>query len=152
MRLGNPLPAASRRRSPALLFTCSSSPLPVALLAWLIPGAGHYSLGQRPKAALCSALILLAFLAGLAMGHARNVFIAPGRYAAIAQAPAGLVALASFAYARAQGVVGIPGDLPRSSYDVGTLYTSVAGLLNALLVFDVVIRCYERKLGKRIER
>ncbi|MFH0965136.1 MAG: DUF6677 family protein [Planctomycetota bacterium] len=152
MRSADPPPAASRRSSPAHLFTCSSSPFPAALLAWLFPGAGHYLLGQRPKAILCSVLILAAFIAGLAFGTGQNVFIGPERYAAIAQAPAGIPALASFAYARFAGISSIPTDLPRNFYDLGTLYTSVAGLLNALLVFDVVIRCYERRIGKRIER
>jgi len=124
----------------------------LGLAAWLIPGAGHFLLGQREKATLFSALILSIFVAGWVMGSFRGVFIGPERYAAVAQAPAGVVSLAAFLIAAGKGITSVPLDRVYPLYADGTLYTCVAGLLNALLIFDVVVRAYEIRLGRKIQR
>ena len=128
------------------------NPFPLGIAAWLFPGAGHYALGERQKAVLFSMLILGTFAAGWAMGSFRGVFIGPGRYAALAQAPGGAVALLGFAVTFLGDVATVPMDGVHALFSAGTLYTCVAGLLNALLVFDAVIKSYERKVGKRIQR
>jgi len=132
--------------------TLDRHPLALGVLAWLLPGAGHYLLGERDKATLFSALIFATFVAGWAMGSFQGVFIGPGRYASLAQAPAGVVSLIAFVAAGCQGIKTVPLDRVYRLFSAGTLYTCVAGLLNALLVFDAVVRSYEKKLGKRIQR
>ena len=127
-------------------------PVHVAFLAWLVPGLGYVILGERAKGRLFGALIIGAFLAGLILGSFQDVFIGPGRYAVFAQAPAGIVALASLGVSYVRGAHEVPTDVNLRLFDIGTLYTTVAGLLNALLVFDVIVKSYEKLRGVKVER
>ena len=127
-------------------------PVQVAVLAWLVPGLGYVVLGERAKGRLFGALIIAAFLGGLVLGSFQDVFIGPGRYAILAQAPAGIVALASLGVSHVRGLREAPTAVNLRLFDIGTLYTTVAGLLNALLVFDVIVKSYERYRGVKVER
>ncbi len=52
-----------------------SVPLPIVavLLAWLIPGAGHFYLGRRVRGIIIFLVIAVTFWAGIAMGGAMTV-------------------------------------------------------------------------------
>lgn len=50
------------------------NPLLAALLAFLLPGAGHFYQGRRFKAAIFSAGVLTLFVWGLVLGHGQPVY------------------------------------------------------------------------------
>lgn len=72
-----------------------------ALLAWLIPGAGHYYQGRRAKAAIYFASIYLTWIIGFTLGGYHVVYASwiPGdkRWHYIPQVGAGAVALPALA-------------------------------------------------------
>jgi len=134
-----------------------------AVLAFLVPGAGHYYQGRRNKAYLFGVCILSLFFLGLFVGQGRVVYAAwnPDEYRI--QFPAQLcVGVPAFPAAiqgwiHRDGVVEGDGSWSWSrfmaapsgrqelsawhlsasaGFELGTLYTAVAGLLNLLAIFD----------------
>lgn len=139
-----------------------------AVLAFLVPGAGHYYQGRLNKAYLFAVCILSLFFLGLFVGQGRVVYAAwnPEEYRI--QFPAQLcVGIPAFPAAiqgwihrddAKNGVIqqvgdkwswsrfmGAPADgrelsewhlKASAGFELGTLYTAVAGLLNLLAIFD----------------
>jgi len=139
-----------------------------AVLAFLVPGAGHYYQGRYNKAYLFAVCILSLFVLGLFVGEGRVVYAAwnPDEYRI--QFPAQLcVGIPAFPAAiqgwihrddAKNGFVPPPaGKWSLSSlmrapssreelsewhksasagFELGSLYTAVAGLLNLLAIFD----------------
>jgi hypothetical protein len=125
--------------------------LAIGVAAWLVPGLGHWLLGRRGKSVLFLVMIWGTFLAGWGLSECRAVFWKTDRIATYAQVGAG--ALDLFLLADPQPLaqaVGAPltGEPPYEPagpsenllryYDVGTLYTSVAGLLNVVVAISAV--------------
>ncbi len=138
-----------------------------AVLAFLVPGAGHYYQGRRNKAYLFAVCILSLFFLGLFVGQGRVVYAAwnPDEYRI--QFPAQMcVGIPAFP-AAIQGwmhrddakrgdrggdgtwswstFMAAPVDRNELSqwhfstsagFELGSLYTAVAGLLNLLAIFD----------------
>lgn len=105
----------------------------VLFLTWLFPGLGHWILGERRRAVLYGAVILVSFSAGLLMhgrlyGPARGDFIS--WLATAANAGVGLL------YPVVKLLFGYDGDagLPLSEY--GTIFILSAGLMNWLLLLE----------------
>ena len=73
------------------------NPWVAALLAWCVPGLGHFYQGRRHKGGIFMGAILGMFLAGLWLGGGRVVYAswrpAEPRWAFVCQAGAGLVAM-----------------------------------------------------------
>jgi len=72
------------------------NPWLAALLAWCVPGAGHFYQGRNHKGGLFMGVILGMFLAGMWLGEGRVVYAAwrpEPRWAYLCQAGAGLVAM-----------------------------------------------------------
>lgn len=155
-------------------------PFLAAILAWLIPGAGHWYQRRRSKAVLFFVCIVGTFGYGLWLGEGRVVYASWGptpedkRLPFLCQAGVGSVALPAVYQARrfgkdaerhaalqraAQGEPsfwdtfmvpprldngrqGIGDDLDvlnktlNRRFELGTVYTMVAGLLNVLVIFD----------------
>ena len=132
-----------------------------ALLAWMVPGLGHWYQGRRGKAALYFACILSVYFAGLALGHWRVVFwrwVPPTNSDQfclnyLGQFFAGLVALPGLIQATLKryemgpilwGYLAEPTQAelnglyqPLGKFvEMGYLYTTIAGLLNILAIFD----------------
>jgi hypothetical protein len=157
-----------------------------ALLAWLVPGAGHFYQGRHAKGALFLVCILGTFVYGLVLGHGRCVYfqLEPSnmrRFSYVCQLGAGLPALPALVgtFRANQGATSLPlltenyympprpmskrgefyeyrdwervarGQLENGgseydqwSYDwnrafeLGTVFTMIAGLLNILAVYD----------------
>ena len=109
-----------------------ANPLLVALVAWLIPGAGHLMTGQRFKGLVFLVTLPLMFATGLALQG--RLF--PFEF----QQP--LVALAAIADVG----IGLPYFLARAlslvpsvlavTYEYGNTFIIVAGLLNLLVACD----------------
>ncbi len=119
---------SDRRRQPM-------GPVGAGVLAWLMPGAGHFALGRRGKALLYFVLIVGTFVAGWLASGRENVFFERGRWHVLVQigtgAPAFLLALI--------GRAAEPKLTVMSGFEICTLYTTVAGLLNVLVVMDAVM-------------
>ncbi len=143
-------------------------PFFAAFLAWLIPGAGHLYQGRTAKGLLFMVCILGTFFFGLWLGDGRVVYASwrqdDVRLPYLCQVGAGLVALP--ALVQAQRVRSdkepffsgrmAPPQLPRPRtnqnfdelavwhrdlnryFELGTLYTMVAGLLNILAIYDAL--------------
>lgn len=129
-----------------------------AVLAWLVPGAGHFYQRRYFKSAVFSICVFSTFLIGMFVGGGRCVYASwngtERRWQYVLQAGIGLPAMPAAMQAwRARnnnpelwgGFMSAPksqGDLDRwhgetaSGFDMGTLYTMIAGLLNVLVVFD----------------
>jgi hypothetical protein len=142
------------------------NPIMAALWAWLWPGAGHLYQGRSAKGILYMVCILGTYLFGLGMGNGHVVYASFDRsvefgfrWHYILQAGVGLPAApAMVQYYRASkgqqpilgGLMAPPKNLDPNQYDqlalwhderhmffeLGTLYTVVAGLLNLLAVYD----------------
>ncbi len=122
------------------------------ILAWLIPGAGHFYQRRYAKSSIFFLSILSSFALGMFVGGGRCVYASwnsvEKRWQYVIQAGIGLPAMPA-AY---QAYYGKPGqfmappsstdDLSQwnaetaSGMDMGTLYTMIAGLLNMLVMFD----------------
>ena len=133
-----------------------------AFLAYLIPGLGHLYQGRTGKGILYAVCILGLYFAGLAMGDWRIVYwrwvspVADSEHFCfnyLGQFFAGLAALPALIQAPllhyghdpiAWGFLAEPSQnqinalYPRlgKMVEMGTLYTTVAGLLNVLAIFD----------------
>ncbi len=146
------------------------SPVPLknrwqaALLAWLIPGWGHWYQGRRGKAALYFTCIMGLFFVGMFLGGFRNVFwrwTSPSadsenfRFIYLCQFFVGLPALPALLQATLKhfgqpfvfwGYLAEPSaaalNAVHSQYqrlaEVGWVYTVIAGLLNVLAIFDAL--------------
>ena len=137
-----------------------------AFLAWLVPGAGHLYQGRTAKGLLFMICILGTFFFGLWLGDGKVVYASwrPNdlRLAYLCQVGAGLPALPALVQARRVGMdleplFGgrmAPPLLPDKNqgfdqlaewhktlnrfFELGTVYTMVAGLLNILAIYDAL--------------
>jgi TM2 domain-containing membrane protein YozV len=130
------------------------------LLAWMVPGLGHFYQGRVGKGLLYSASILSLFLFGLWMGNWKIVYwrwVNPTVnteafcFNYLGQFWAGLIALPALLQATFPGKVSFLGSFMAEPIqrdinelyptlgkfvEIGTLYTTVAGLLNILAMYD----------------
>ncbi len=112
------------------------------LMAFAVPGLGHYYLGRRTKAYVFFGIILFMLVAGLALEGKLYV----------PQAGRPLSLLASFASMGAGLLYLIPrmlgfhaGDPTSITFEYGTAFTLTAGLMNLLLILD----CYDISVGRK---
>jgi hypothetical protein len=116
-----------------------------AALGWLVPGAGHFLRGERLKGVLFALAVIGCFLAGEAMAEFRAVSRYEHDIAYYAQIGAGAPTIGCDWYDSAhhgpypRRVSGreVPISVPRL-LDCGIMYTCVAGLLNFVLVVDLL--------------
>jgi hypothetical protein len=134
-----------------------------ALLAWLWPGAGHFYQRRYAKAVLFMVCILGTYFFGLALGEGKVVYAAwnrtEKRWQFIPQVGVGLPAAPALVQAVVRRNDGTPvmggfmagpqgNDDQRMAqladwhnrlnirFELGTLYTMIAGLLNVLAIWD----------------
>ena len=133
-------------------------PIVASVLAWLIPGAGHLYQRRTGKGLLFMICILGTYFFGLALGEGKVVYASwnqvDRRWQFPLQAGVGLPAIPAIVQNMTvrRGNPPLMGGLmapPRSQdelanwhyvlaqrFDIGTLYTMVAGLLNILAIWD----------------
>ena len=134
-----------------------------ALLAWILPGLGHASLGDRRRGLFVGGGVLGLFLAGLLVGGLDVVDRREDHLWFLAQAGAGPVAwVADFANANlvASGRFGELLEAPHPDpmaprgtmvrvsslkslahpNEMGTLFAAMAGLMNVVAVLDALSR------------
>src|SRR6476660_8063405 len=126
-----------------------------ALLAWLIPGAGHLYQRRTGKGLLFMICILSTYFFGLALGEGKVVYASwnqvDRRWQYPLQLGAGLPALPAIVQSMRRGEPMLGGFMapPKSPeelsdwhktlnmrFELGTLYTMIAGLLNILAIWD----------------
>jgi len=92
-------------------------------------------LGRWQKALLYFLLIVSTFVAGWLISGCENVYFERGRWHALLQGGAGVVAfLLGLGRSAAE-----PKLTVMHFFEIGTLYTMVAGLLNVLVIMDAVL-------------
>jgi hypothetical protein len=136
-------------------------PFLAAFLAWLIPGAGHWYQGRRHKAVLFLVWILGTFVFGLYLGEGRVVYASwrdnDHRLPYLCQVGVGLPAMPALIQAARKTPLHFPiydrfMVPPKISgeddsldsiqkrlhryWELGTVYTMIAGLLNILAIYD----------------
>ena len=102
-------------------------------LAWVVPGGGHFYAGYRLKGAILFVLILGLFVSGIVM-HG-GLFSTSQDFisfvCAMGRVGVGLPWLAAFFTSLKVG------DMLAPFGEVGACYTTVAGLLNLLVVISI---------------
>lgn len=113
-----------------------------ALVAWLLPGAGHYYLGRRGRA--------LAFLGLVSVSIAIGCTLDGNLYRPLPNQPLSYLATLGcmglgVPYFVLRYLVGYAGDVTSPGYEYGTAFILTAGLMNLLLVLDA----WDIALGKK---
>jgi hypothetical protein len=110
--------------------------------AWAVPGAGHFWVGRRQKAAVFFVALLAMFVTGLLL-HGRLFSFELSEplvaLAAFANAGMGLAWIAARMTDTASGMV------TAVTYEYGNCFLIVAGLLNFLVILDA----YDIALGRK---
>lgn len=170
-----------QRRAPSVDLR---DPVVAGVLAWAIPGAGHWYQGRRTKAVLFFVCIFSTFFYGLWLGDGRVVYASWGetqeekRLPYVCQLGTGVVALPALIQARNYGDATYRAEMQKKEdadertfgdwfmappvlimhlktgrrmdeqdflnytlnrrFELGTIYTMIAGLLNVLIIFDAL--------------
>ena len=112
-------------------------------LAWLLPGAGHFYLGRRRRAAVFFAIVVFMFVMGLSIDGNLYTLQESGRALLRILASLGTMG-AGVIYFIARSL-GPHGDVTSMTYEYGTTFTLTAGLMNLLLVLD----CFDIAEGRK---
>ena len=119
---------------------------PVVLLAWLVPGGGHFLLKRPARGAILGGSVALVFLLGLMMrgtlfqpegGDLLTMVIYYGGF--IGDLLAGILYVLTVRLGYSQP------DMPGHVHDYGTKFLVAAGLLNLLAIVDA----YEIATGRK---
>jgi len=119
---------------------------PAVLLAWLVPGGGHFLLKRPARGAILGASVAIVFLLGLMMrgtlfqpegGDLLTTVIYYGGF--IGDLLAGILYFLTVWLGYSQP------DMPGHVHDYGTKFLVAAGLLNLLAIMDA----YEIATGRK---
>lgn len=123
----------------------SSSDYFMGVLAWLVPGAGHFYLGMPKRGTIIFFTICGTFMLGLVLGGIDLVDPHLETPWFCAQVLAGVPAVIAVLLQNPD----VPPGVGRGM-DLGQLYTGVAGLLNLLCVVDALMKSHKngRKSGE----
>ena len=154
---------ASERHSPVRVKL--KNPWLAAFWAWLCPGAGHIYQGRYAKGVLFMVCVLSTYFFGFTLGNGRVVYASfkkpDFRYAYLCQVGVGLPALPALVQSHrfkngkpplfGSELMIPPGavhpvngkdtlaewhDELKGYFEIATLYTMIAGLLNMLAIYD----------------
>lgn len=113
------------------------NPIVVGVLAWFVPGAGHWLLGWRGHGILFGVVIVGLFWMGMFVGGVHSTIDPHSQMAwFLAQLCAGFNALLAMMVDR----VGHGEESIAKVQDMGVVYSGVSGLLNVLVVLDAAAR------------
>lgn len=118
----------------------------VIMLAWLLPGAGHFYIGKKWKGAVFFFSLTVLFIAGLWM---HGVIFVPGgedlqSFLISILGTIGDLGLVVY-YILSLLMYHSEGEISYRFYETGMLYTLVAGVLNYLIIVDAIDICKGRK-------
>ena len=106
----------------------------VGILAWLIPGGGHWYRGQRGRAGVMFVSVCVTFLLGLMLGGTEVIDPQNARAWFCGQILGGLPAIIATLVQDSAVSVGVG-----KGADWGQVYTGLAGLLNMFCVLDALV-------------
>lgn len=124
----------------------TASTIGAVILAWLVPGGGHFMLRRNIRGALIFVSVLVMFLLGLAMrgafftpqsGDTLTMIIYYGGF--VAHVASGALYFVTVALGYNQP------DIAGHMYDYGAKFLVGAGLLNILAIVDA----YEIAMGRK---
>ena len=115
------------------------------VLAYLIPGAGHFYLGLRARAATFFAIIVLLFTIGLSIDGSLYTILDSLRSGALLRLLASFGSIGAGVIYFIAAAMGPHGDVRSITYEYGTTFTLTAGLMNLLLVLD----CFDIAEGRK---
>ena len=118
--------------SPAPSLSVARS-IPLLILAWLVPGAGHFALGRRSRGLVFAAVIATALLTGWKLDG--NLYRPVEDQPLTRLATLGAMGV-GFPYFVLRYGVAYEGDPLSGGYEYGTVFLLSAGLMNLLLVLD----------------
>lgn len=113
------------------------------ILAYLVPGAGHFYLGYRRRAAAFFAIVFFMFVIGLAIDG--NLYTFAESRQALLRILASIGSMGAGILYFAARAMGPHGDVTSMTYEYGTTFTLTAGLMNLLLVLD----CFDIAEGRK---
>jgi hypothetical protein len=116
----------------------------VGAAGWFVPGAGHMILGERTRGSIIFLTVTALFGAGLyigSIGVIDSVNAGPWYFGQMLTSP--LVSL----IARMNPTVGGLPAYPSYSkpFEIGQIYTTIAGLLNLLCIINATYMAYSGK-------
>ncbi|HUP66348.1 MAG TPA: DUF6677 family protein [Thermoanaerobaculia bacterium] len=115
--------------------------LTAMVLAFALPGAGHFYLGRRARGIAFCAIVFFMFAVGLAI-EGKIYTIEPGRPLTILATFASMGLGLPYFIARAAGPFG---NILSITYEYGTAFAMTAGLMNFLLILDAFDIAQQRK-------
>lgn len=115
------------------------------VLAYLVPGAGHFYLGYRARAAAFCMIVLLLFGLGLAVDGSLYTLLDSLNSGALLKLLASLGSLGAGLIYFIAAAMGPHGDVRSITFEYGTTFTLTAGLMNLLLVLD----CFDIAEGRK---
>ena len=121
----------------------SARAITAMVLAYLVPGAGHFYLGKRGRAAAFFVIVSLMFAIGIAIDGDLYTVVRTG--GSLLRFLAGLGSMGAGILYFAAVAMGIHGDVTSITYEHGTAFTITAGLMNLLLMLDAYDIAEERK-------
>ena len=110
----------------------------VGVAAWLVPGAGHWFLGQRYRALILFLAITSTFGLGVLLGSIEMIDPKNSRAWFCAEI---LVGGPTILTAWRQSPAIPSTEVYGRQVDLGHVYAGVAGLLNLLCILDVLVQC-----------
>ena len=118
---------------------------PAGILAWILPGAGHYFLGQRGLGIVLFVTISFAYGVGLAVGGVKNsVNPRANGWLFLAEMGVGGYTVLGYVVSERLPDYGVKEPSPYVSYypesDVAQIYLAIGGLLNLLAILDALMR------------
>jgi hypothetical protein len=114
----------------------------VGLLAWLIPGAGHWLLGEKNRGAVIFVAICTTFLFGIMLGTIDVIDPQEAKAWFCAQVLCGLPTIITTILAKILTPNFALEKIFGRSRDIGQVYIGVAGLLNLLCILDALYRTH----------
>ncbi len=113
------------------------NPYLAGLLAWLVPGAGHWYLGQRSRGSVIFTAVGITFLMGIMLSGLEMIDPQNAKAWFCAQLLCGTPTLISLLI---QDPTTTIKEIYGRGVDLGQVYAGVAGLLNLLCILDVLNR------------
>jgi hypothetical protein len=124
--------------TPAVREQPLRSPWLTVVLAWLVPGLGHFLIGRKGRAAIIFAAVVISFVIGLLMRGPMFQPSSTGDVLTRLIEAAGFVGdiAAGAIYFVAVGFGYWPPDQPTHAADYGSKFLVAAGLMNVLAMVD----------------
>jgi hypothetical protein len=120
--------------------------IPACILAFLVPGLGHFYLGKRNKGLIFLVCLLALFLMGVAMDSRLQLYLGFEDPLALLFSIAQMAMGAPYFLARSLGYgAGDAAAMKAVTYEYGNTFTAVAGLLNILVILDAFDTAVGRK-------